>query len=470
MRGHKALIQEAEVMAMSPEAVAEFLKRRAGQSEAEARDDPTDEETEQALLSRRSPLIDLGLARYGRHMSTVAGLFQAAEPGKAIRLACLCNTSVTLQFAIWRKFPVGLFNNELEMAQWLGQATGDELQALFQNPALDDGFLRDLLERGKSWRTVSDNTLCLIISILANNPRMRTPRQDDYMDGYADYSYGAVFDAAWKLAESVEPTENWAMALGWLYEQLETDAFSVDTPLLVTARWRNDPADVEASRKEAKENAKGWLVNKQRVRKGLGRLALHKDSKLLDALLTNDDIALRCSAYASGRLKPNQLSAAYQRDGELMFDVAVHNLWLWRAADTRAALKEIAWAVVHNDKHSDLLAANIYNSIRKGMRRKYPDWFRDEEDPEPVIDASEAPATKANIAALAELSRSVGRIDRRLRVVCGIAAAAVSVYIAERVEVGLGQQWGGLISGIIFLIVLLGTYTFLNHVFDRDAD
>jgi hypothetical protein len=164
------------------------------------------------------------------------------------------------------------------------------------------------------------------------------------------------------------------------------------------------------------------------------------------------------------------LSSAYQRDGELMFDMAVHNLWFWRAADTRAALKEIAWAVVNNDKHSDLLAANIYNSIRKDMQRKYPDWFRDEEDPEPVIDASEAPATKANIAALAELSRSVRRIDRRLRVICGIAAAAISVYIAERVEVGLGQQWGSLISGIIFLLVLLGTYTFLNHVFDRDAD
>jgi hypothetical protein len=372
-------------------------------------------------------------------VSTVAGLFKAAEPGKAVRLACLCNTSVGVRFAIWRKFPVGLFNNELEMAQWLGQATDDELRALFQNPALDDNFLLDLLERGKSWGTVSDKTLCSIISILANNERMSTPRQDDYMDGYAEYRYGAVFNAAWKLAESVEPTEDWAMALGRLYEQLETDAFSVDKPLSLTDRWRNDPADGEASRKEAEANAEGRLVNKQRVRKGLGRLALHKDSKLLNALLTNDDIALRCSAYASGRLRPNQLSAAYQRDGELMFDVAVHNPWLWRAADTRAALKEIAWAVVHNDKHSDLLAANIYNSIRKDMRRKYPDWFSGEEDPEPVTDASGAPATKANIAAVAELSRSVRRIDHRLRVICGIGAAATTAN-CSRGRAGAGVQ------------------------------
>ena len=455
---------------MSPEAVTEFLQRRAGQSKAEAQDDPIDEETEQALLSRGNPLVDLGLARYGRHMSTVVGLFQATEPGKAIRLACLCNTSVTLQFAIWHKFPVALFISQLEMAQWLGQANSDELQALFENPTLNDSFLRDLLERGKGWETVSDETLCSIIFILTRNERMRTPRQDDYMDGYAEYSYGAVFNAAWKLAESVEPTENWATALGWLYEQLETDAFSIDEPLSLTARWRNDPADVEASEKEAEENAKGWLVNRQRVRKGLGRLALHKDSKLLDALLTNDDVALRCSSYASGHLKPDQLTLAYQRDGELMFDVAVHNLWLWRAADTRAALREVAWSVVHNDKHSDLLAVNIYNSIHKDMRRTHPDWFKDEGDREPTIDTTGVPATKADIAALAELSRSVGRIDRRFRVICGIAAAGVSVYIAEKVDGSLGQQWGSLISGITFLIVLLSTYAFLSRVFNQDAD
>src|SRR5205814_6540626 len=129
-------------------------------------------------------------------------------------------------------------------------------------------------------------------------------------------------------------------------------------------------------RKEAEENAKGWLLNRQRVRKGLGRLALHKDSKLLDALLTNDDIALRCSAYASGSLKPDQLTAAYQRDGELMFNEAVHNLCLWRAADTRAALREIAWAVVGNDKHSDLLAANVYNGISKDMGERIPTGLR----------------------------------------------------------------------------------------------
>ena len=83
-----------------------------------------------------------------------------------------------------------------------------------------------------------------------------------------------------------------------------------------------------------------------------------------------------------------------------MFNEALHNLCLWRAADTRAALREIAWAVVGNDKHSDLLAANVYNAISKDMGRTHPDWFTEDEDPEPTINAREAPATKADIAAV----------------------------------------------------------------------
>jgi len=63
MRGHKAIVQEAELLAMPPEAVAAFLKRRAGLSTDELRDDPVDEDAEAALRSRSNSLIDLALAR-----------------------------------------------------------------------------------------------------------------------------------------------------------------------------------------------------------------------------------------------------------------------------------------------------------------------------------------------------------------------------------------------------------------------
>jgi hypothetical protein len=79
MRGYKSIIQEAELLAMSPEAVAEFLKKRAKQSMDELDHDPVDEETEVALRGRSSPLIDLALARYARFMETLRPIFQSSE-------------------------------------------------------------------------------------------------------------------------------------------------------------------------------------------------------------------------------------------------------------------------------------------------------------------------------------------------------------------------------------------------------
>jgi hypothetical protein len=118
MSGYKTLIQQAELMAMSPGPVAEFLKRRASQSKDEARDDPVDEEVEKAVRSRNDPLIDLSLARYGRHMEVVSELFLSEGSGSPIRLACLANRS--LGHEIFSSFPVGLLGSEPEhMVEWL---------------------------------------------------------------------------------------------------------------------------------------------------------------------------------------------------------------------------------------------------------------------------------------------------------------------------------------------------------------
>lgn len=188
MRGYKTLIQEAELLVMPPEAVSEFLKRRAAQSKNEARDDPVDEGVEMALRGRGHPLIDLALARYGRHMEVGSELFQSAAPGSPIRMACLSNR--TLGHEIFLSFPVGLLGREPgPMAEWLTAASDDELAALVENPTLGDLFLRDLLERGKGWESIDDDRLCRFVFILQRNPRMRTPREDDWMNGYDEYSY-----------------------------------------------------------------------------------------------------------------------------------------------------------------------------------------------------------------------------------------------------------------------------------------
>ena len=396
MRSYKAVILEAELLASPPAAVAAFLKDRSERLKADRFNDDVDEELEAALRDRNQPLISLALVRHAQFATTVQAMFDAAESGSAVRLAVLANT--TLSGMIFSRFPSVLFGGDGAMAAWLATAPVPEITALFENPKLNNTFLCDLLERKGPWSSIAEERLATFVAILARNERMRTPYDERRMDGYAEYSYGAVFNAAWKLAGTVPANERWSMALRWLYDLMETDAFSIDQPLDLVARWVPDPANAELAEQEAKEVSRGWLSNFQGVRKGLGRLALSKNPKLLGDLLASDDAALRSAAYADGALSPEQLAVAYDKDGEIVFNQAMHNRNIWRVPAARTALRKVAWAVVKNDKHSDLSAANIFNSIREEMLKKHPEWFV--EDGGFTLEPSDQPATKADLQAL----------------------------------------------------------------------
>ena len=375
MRGYKSIIQEAELLAMSPEAVAEFLKKRAKQSMDELDHDPVDEEAEVALRGRSSPLIDLALARYARFMETLRPIFQSSKPCGAVRLAVLSNGT---RWPAYTHFPVELFGERKQEAReqaaaWLAEAPKEELCALFENPWIDDDFLSDLLERSKPWDALSDESLMFIVAILSHNERMWTPRED-FVDGSESARYNAVFDSAWKLAESIEPSESWAKALSYLYDRLEPYAFSIKEPLRLVNRWWPEPSNSKLIEKETKENARGSLSFYQSVRKGLAKLALRSNSSLLPGLLASDDPGLRAAAYADGHLATEQLLAAYEREGKLVFDQAVRNrnLWLWRTAAGREALGKVARGTDSEDWYWPL-----YKNIWAITAKEHPDWFKD---------------------------------------------------------------------------------------------
>lgn len=402
LRGYKTVLQEAELMSMPPVAVVDFLKQRGSQNRSEAWNDPVDADVERALRGRSEPSIDLALARYGRSVDVAADLFQSAEPAGPIRIACLANRS---HGHFLTGFPLGLLGgDETAMVNWLETASGDELAALFENPTLPDSFLRDILERSNGWEGLSDDKLCDIVWVLTRNPRMRTAYPDDYMDGHAEYSYASVFNAAWKLAETAPTKERWAACLGWLYEQLEPPTFSINEPLTLAARWNVMAEDAEAMERQAKDHAIGYLSSEERVRKGLARLALSRSGQLLTELLGSEDVAFRAAAYAAGELTVDQLQSGYEKDGELVFNYAIHNLALWKHRATRRALGEIAWSVVRNDEHSDLLATNRFKLMEKEVRKEHPAWFSDEDESEHAghneVD-DQVPATKADLSAIA---------------------------------------------------------------------
>jgi len=418
MSEYKKIIQEAELMAMQPQAVADFLQKRSLQTATEAHNDVVEEDTEEALLKRADPLIELSLARYGRHVKVVSKIFNSANATSPVRLACLTNKCVTGGFL--QRFPEQLFTEESETIEnWISNACTKELRALFENPTLSDDFLRNLLERRNEWKIVTDDKLCLIVSILQSNPRMRTPYEDDYMDGSIEFSYSSVFDAAWKLAENVPTTQKWASALGWLYEPLQTDSFSIKNPLKLAERWHINPEDTQAKEQQEKNHKIGELSDMERVRKGLAKLALKQDYKLLEPLLANNDLAFRAAAYTSGPLNVKQLQNAYEKDGKIVLSEALYNLSLWRRQDTREALKDIAWDVVEKFDDNDLLSANQYQWREKSVREKHPEWFVDEENnKEDDDDVTQLPATKDDISSLTEhlehQSQTISALEQKL--------------------------------------------------------
>lgn len=401
MRSYQTIINQARFLVSPTEIVENFLEQRAARLKKDRFEDEGDEEFETALLSRNDALINLALARFCRHESTAQALLTGSQgsdiQSQAIRLSVLSNE--TLAGGPFAYFPKRLFGGKEQLAAWLSKTGDEEIVVLFNNPQLDDSFLTDFLEGDECWQAMSEKGRFAALSALSSNKRMKSAYDSSYMDGYAEYSYGAVFSAAWKLAETAPTTPQWARTLCWLYDQLQKDAFSIKNPLELAARWFPDPADAELSKQEREEVERGYLSHYQGVRKGLGMLALETKSSLAE-LLASADPAFRSAAYAAGDLTPEQIAAAYDKDGELAFNQAAHNRSLWRRAPTRQALHDIAWAIVKNDKHSDLMAANIYNGIKDNITKEHPDWFHDDEEynPEPA----DKPATKEDLQQLAD--------------------------------------------------------------------
>lgn len=443
VRNYKSVIKEAWLLVSTPQQVTHFLEQRAAKPEEVRFERDADEELEQALLDRNDPQINLALARYAFYDSVVRKLFanthDADGYGRAIRFSVLSNQCVGSNFC--SSLPEALFEDKEQGTVWLASASLEEIGVLFENPSLNDSFLLDFLEGKESWQAMGEDQRLAAITALSQNKRMQTPYNKSFMDGYTEYSYEAVFNAAWKLAETAPVTDIWASRLHWLFDVLQQDAFSIENPLELAKRWIPEPSNAKAIQCEQEGVKRGNLSSYQGIRKGLATLALSKSSALLPQLLDADDAALRCAAYAAGDLSPELITASYERDGKLAFMESVHNKSLWRYLETREALHQAAWSVVNNDKHSDLMAANIFNNVKENMAKDHPDWFKDE-DYQPEIEDGAEPITKEDLSratdaishshatAIEQIRQSLSGLDKRIGWIWwfSLGAAAASIY------------------------------------------
>lgn len=400
MRSYESIIVEAELLALPPETVRVRLIEYASQAKGYDPKYPLDEEAEEALRLRLDPLIDLSLAQYGRYLNSIKPIFHCNPPGSAVRLATLANRNFNNGFL--SHFPSGLFEDFEDQIQWFVNAEKVELEALFSNPTLDDRFLRSVLEQEEEFAKVPEDRFRYIVSILAYNSRMSTERQLDYMDGQDEYNYDSVFDAAWTLADKVEPTSQWAHALSWLYANTLRKAPYKMKPLEIAKRWRPDPTNAEIMAKEVTEASPGFLSQYEMVRAGLARLAGENNDRLLQDLLTHEDRAFRAAAYIDYPLTQEMIDAAYEKDGEMAFQYSIGNEHLWRATDGRKMLRSLALIVNEADGSGHLDASNQFRSTEAHMEKLHPDWFKDEpskpQNVEDAVNPDDVPATRADLA------------------------------------------------------------------------
>lgn len=386
VRSFNSVVDEARLVVSPAETVVRYLEDRGAQVAKQPFSDTADEQFEQSLLDRHDPLIDLALARWCCHIPTGRTLL-AANRGDcthalAIRLSLLSN--VTAGASFMSNGPTAFFGDS--PMGWFPTATDEELTAFFKNPSLNNEFFEAFFNGEAAWACLSEPQRLTAVRAVTGNPRMSTPYDQSFADGYAEFSHNKMFEAAWNMAATVPNTRAWAFALGWLFDVLLPIGHNIDDPLTSAARWT--PDDDEGIKH-------GALSPFQNVRKGLARLALAKNAKRTDEFLASDDPALRAVVYASRSLNTDQIATAVERDGAMGFDEMVRNTQLWRGQEQRDALRAASWTVINADPHSDLLPHNLFTGMWERMEREHPSWFGDVTPNDP--DDLDLPATRADV-------------------------------------------------------------------------
>lgn len=413
MRGSNKLIVEAELMASPRERVHTWLRERADKYDGYL-DPDADSDTEQALLSRQEPLIDLGLAQFCTSEETATALLartlrpDATKHDLAVRLGILSNKVIPTSMLLG--FPASLFGGQEAFVAWLHGAERIDIWALFENPALPDSFLSGFFEGDANWEAMGEELRLSAVHAFARSERAAREYSDHDSDGYAEYLHDHVFTTAWQLAEKVPTVTDWAVALARLFERLRLSPYSFDDPLSVAQRWYPDASSQQALKEETGSNDSGYLGWYQRVRFGLARLVVRTNQARATSLLTSKDIAFRCAAYREKHLTLEELQSAYQRDGKISLDPLMRNETLWKHKQNREALQEMIWEAAADPTEDHLPA--ILRRIREEIIKRHPQWFAEDDDRDVPDAPPEQLYQKQVLHALAQMRDSLADCRR----------------------------------------------------------
>ena len=404
-----------ELTVRSPGEVYEWLSKRP-QDSRDAEPD-WDDETEIALLSRNEPLIELGLARYSTCHSILRSIFNSrqgdGEADTAVRLTLLRHGRCS-RFAN-NEFPQLLFeggDRELAMASWLSVASENEISALFSNPELSNDFLLAFFAQQEVWAAIAEENRHVAIRAFADNPRCSETYPSRDFGGYDSDKYKAVFTAAWKLAETVETTLDWAVTLAVMFGRLAAGGH-VEGAQSIAMRWVcHDP---DEQRNAAKG---GYLSFWQQIRKRLSAPDRSLTGEQRDEYLKCDDIAVRAAAYEYGEFTPDEIKGLGENEKALLVNCLLDNPHMWQNKDLRGAINALCWEVDTANEGGVWNSLTQYHCNSEEWSKNHPDWFKDENNAEydasgKLVNPDDKPLTNRIFnEKLGELTSSViSRVD-----------------------------------------------------------
>jgi len=435
------LIVEAELLSSSPDRVYEWFKSRSADFGKIKDEDSLDKEVELKLLGRNEALIDIAIAKYGAYEESVRQVFNKAREtnNQALLLACLMNTSLDRRAWSHSSVPSALIKDNKERLEWISRLSDIEIKTLFENPVIDQEVLDSFLEGKEYWNIFEDDKKREVIRALANNSRMSTRYSSDYMDGYSEYRYNSVFDAAWKLCEIAPTTPEWANDLSYLYSKLVDKRYKYDSES-VAKRWMLDwEHDKDNSKKSYLNPYESIRANiySCNIKNRFGKDGSNKD------YLENDDVAIRWIAYRKLQLNEDDIQEAYEKDKLLAINALIENYGIWKDPILRQLLKDLCWDADTKYNDNNLYCANDFNYKQEEVEKKYPDWFI-EEDQEEIINDDDMPVTMGvlrgqlgeglynqSVELLTEILRIEKEVKKTLKIVLYVSVATLIVVLLK---------------------------------------
>lgn len=323
---------------------------------------------EYILLRRRSIVIDLALAEYGRSATILNRVYRRSSG--AIRVTACSNASLFVGdiFAdFWRID---------EQLPWDIVFDGPiaELRAVCENPGINSGFYSDLIEtwqpegqRKEDARCLPENRYIAVLNFLAANPRISQSREESaerhFMDMGAEAEYNRFYRAAWELAEKAPVTLPWANALANLYLTLHAPWDCIEEPSAVLDRWH--PAD------------EGKYAATRRVRMAIAMRFMKPSLEQLKSA----DPSIRQAFYRSfdpdaKEFRELSWNDWIDRDPHIYYDISANDR-VWASKRGRSKLETMLWH--GSEKNSDLTMIGFYKERIEELQAKHSHWFADDD-------------------------------------------------------------------------------------------